>query len=162
MDNVPEDRRAWRRVANEVQGALRDVNGHLIVLNHRVGTRVSLRDVDLTCLDIVARYGPLSPSALATRAGVHPATMTGILDRLERSGWVARDRDQADRRAVVVRAVADQGGELYRLYGGMRAALNDICAEYDVEQLELIAGFLRRVAHAGERSADALAGDGQV
>lgn len=156
MDNVPEDRRAWRRVANEVQQALRDLNGQLVGLNHRVSARVELRSVDLTCLDLISRYGPISPSALARRAGMHPATMTGILDRLERSGWIVRERDQADRRAVVVRVLPDRGGEIFRLYAGMRGELDDICADYDVEQLELIAGFLARVAAAGERSAEAL------
>jgi DNA-binding MarR family transcriptional regulator len=158
MNNVPEDRRTRRRVTNEVQGALREVNGQLAVLNHRVGGRVALRDGDLACLDLIARYGPLSPSAVAARAGTHPATMTGILDRLERGGWIVRERDQADRRAVVVRVLPDRGGELFRQYAGMRGELTGICADYDVEQLELIAGFLRRVAGAGERSAADLAG----
>ena len=162
MDNVPEDRRAWRRAANDVQGALRDVNGHLGVLNHHVSTRVALRDVDLGCLDLVARYGPIGPGALARRAGMHPATMTGILDRLERSGWIVRERDQADRRAVVVRVLPDRGSELFRLYGGMRGELNDVCAGYDTGQLELIAGFLARVAEAGERAAEELAGEEQA
>ena len=159
MDNVPEDRRPWRRAANEVQGALRDVNGRLVGLNQRVSARVSLRTIDLTCLDLVARFGPISPSALARRAGMHPATMTGILDRLERSGWLVRERDQADRRAVVVRVLPDRGSEIFRLYAGMRGALNTICADYDTAQLEMIAGFLTRVAEAGELSAEEL---GQV
>lgn len=162
MSNVPEDRREWRRVANEVQGALRDVNGHLVVLNHRVGSRVALRDVDLACLDLIARYGPMSPSALAKRAGMHPATMTGVLDRLERSGWVARERDAEDRRAVVVRVLPGRGNELFRLYASMRGSLNDICADYDAEQLALVRDFLRRVAGAGERAADELADEADV
>jgi DNA-binding MarR family transcriptional regulator len=41
--------------------------------------------------------------------------MTGVLDRLERGGWVARDRHPSDRRAVVVRALRDQDAELMRL-----------------------------------------------
>ncbi len=159
MDNVPEDRRTWRRVANEVQGALRELNGHLSVLNHRIGTRVALRDGDLICLDLIARYGPISPSALARRAGTHPATMTGVLDRLERSGWITRERDQADRRAVVVRVLPDRGGEIFRHYAGMREALDEVCADYDPGQLEMIAGFLARVAEAGDRSAAKLGAD---
>jgi DNA-binding MarR family transcriptional regulator len=152
MDNVSK-----KRATNAVQDALREVNGHLGLLNRQVGGRVALRDVDLGCLDLIARFGPIGPSALAKRAGMHPATMTGVLDRLERSGWIVRERDQADRRAVVVRALPDRGGEIFRLYGGMRGELRDICADYDVAQLELIAGFLDRVAAAGERAAERLA-----
>jgi DNA-binding MarR family transcriptional regulator len=157
MNNVPEVRRGRRRAAIEVEGALRELNGQLAGLNHRVGSRIALRDVDLGCLDLIARYGPLSPSAVARRAGTHPATMTGILDRLERGGWIVRERDEADRRAVVVRVLPGRGGEIFRLYAGMRDELAGICADYDVEQLKLIAGFLRRCAGAGERSAADLA-----
>jgi DNA-binding MarR family transcriptional regulator len=42
--------------------------------------------------------------------GASAATITGILDRLERGGWAARDRDPSDRRAVRVRALLDRNG----------------------------------------------------
>ncbi|HVV23692.1 MAG TPA: MarR family transcriptional regulator, partial [Pseudonocardiaceae bacterium] len=105
------------------------------------------------------RYGPLSPSALARRAGLHPATVTGILDRLERGGWVARDRDTTDRRAVLVRALRDRTGELYRLYSGMNDSMDDLCAGYDETELELLADFLHRTANAGRAATDELAGE---
>ena len=95
--------------------------------------------MDLDCLDLISRHGPLSPTALARRAGLHPATVTGILDRLERGGWVARDRDQADRRAVTVRALRDRGAEVLRLYSGMNASMDQICAGYTDTELELLA-----------------------
>jgi len=129
------------------------------LLNHRVGANLDLKDVDLDCLDLIARHGPLSPSALARRAGLHPATMTGILDRLERGGWVVRERDQSDRRAVVVRALRDRNAELLRLYSGMNASMDRICAEYGDVELELLADFLRRTADAGRIATDGLAGD---
>jgi DNA-binding MarR family transcriptional regulator len=75
--------------------------------------------------------------------------MTGILDRLERAGWIARERDPADRRAITVRALPDRGGEMFGLFSGMNAAMDDVCAEYDEEQLKLLAGFLRKTTDAG-------------
>ena len=62
--------------------------------------------------------GALSPTALARRAGIHPATMTGILDRLERGGWIVRDRGQADRRSVTIQIVKDRTAAVYRRYPG--------------------------------------------
>jgi DNA-binding MarR family transcriptional regulator len=44
-----------------------------------------------------------SPSALAQKAGVTRATMTGLLDGLERDGLVQRAFDTADRRRLTVR-----------------------------------------------------------
>src|SRR3981189_3828357 len=84
-----------RRLTAAIKQSLRALSIQLSLLNHQVGARLALNDVDLDCLDLVARHGPLSPSALAQRAGLHPATMTGILDRLERGGWVIRERDPA-------------------------------------------------------------------
>ena len=85
--------------------------------------------------------------------------MTGILDRLERGGWVARERDPNDRRAVVVRVRRDRGAELFRLYAGMNTSMDQICAGYSDDQLELLADFLRRTTDAGQAATDELAAD---
>jgi len=148
-----------RRLSAAIKDSLRELSNQLSLLNHHVGAHVDLKDVDLDCLDLIARHGPLSPSALARRAGLHPATMTGILDRLERGAWVARDRDSSDRRAVVVRALRDRNAELFRLYSGMNASMDQICAGYGDTELELLADFLRRTTNAGRDATDELAGD---
>ncbi|GAA4257447.1 MarR family winged helix-turn-helix transcriptional regulator [Dactylosporangium darangshiense] len=145
-----------RRTTNAIKESLRALSTQLSLLNHQVGAQLELKDVDFDCLDLVNRFGPLSPSALARRAGLHPATMTGILDRLERGGWVARERDPSDRRAVVVRALRDRAAEVYHLFSGMNGRMDDLCAGYDEAQLQLLAGFLDRVTEAGRISADDL------
>lgn len=142
-----------------VKSSLRELNIQLSVLNHQVSARAALKDVDLDCFDLVSRYGPLSPSALARRAGLHPATMTGVLDRLERGGWVARERDSSDRRAVTVRASRERNAELFRLYAGMNSSMDEVCAQYGDAELELVADFLRRTANAGQDAAEKLAAD---
>src|SRR4030081_3868584 len=111
-----------RRLTAAIKQSLRALSIQLSLLNHQVGARAGLNDVDLDCLDLVARHGPLSPRPLAARAALPPATVTGILDRLERGGWVARERDPSDRRAVVVRARHERNAELMRLYAGMNTS----------------------------------------
>ena len=136
------------------------MRNQLSLLNHRVSTRLELRDIDLDCLEIIGRHGPLSPSALARRAGLHPATMTGILDRLQRGGWISRERDPAasDRRSVAVRARRDRNAELFQLYAGMNSSMDQICAGYGESELEVVADFLRRTTEAGRNATDELAG----
>jgi DNA-binding MarR family transcriptional regulator len=151
--------RRRRRLNVAIKESLRELSIQLSLLNHHVGGHLDLKDVDLDCLDLIARHGPLSPSALARRAGLHPATMTGIIDRLERGGWVARDRDPSDRRAVLVRALRERNAELLRLYSGMNTSMDQICAGYGETELELLADFLRRTANAGRSATDELAGD---
>jgi DNA-binding MarR family transcriptional regulator len=147
-----------RRLITAIKGSLRELSNQLSLLNHHVGTRIDLKDVDLDCLELINRHGPMSPSDLARSAGLHPATMTGILDRLERAGWVARERDPSDRRAVLVRVRHDRASELFRLYAGMNAAMDRLCATYSDEQLELLSDFLRRTTDAGRDATEQLAG----
>jgi DNA-binding MarR family transcriptional regulator len=132
--------------------ALRDAAAQLGRLNQAVGGEIDLRAVDLECLDLIAREGPIGPSELATAAQLHPASLTKILDRLERSGLAERTRDPGDRRRVTVRAVPELGAELARLYRPMALAMDRICEEYTIEQLELLTGFLRQVKQAGQTS----------
>ncbi len=147
-----------RRAANRIKDSLRELRNQLSLLNHQVGSRLELRDVDLDCLDLVSRHGPLSPSALARRAGLHPATMTGILDRLQRAGWVTRERDagSTDRRAVAVRARRERSAELFDLFAGMNSAMDEICAGYRDSELDLLADFLHRATEAGRKATDDL------
>ena len=153
-----EAARRRRRLDREVRASLRDVSVQLSLLNHQVRGQLELKGTDLECLDLISRDGPLSPSALARRAGLHPATMTGILDRLERGGWIVRERDPTDRRAVLIRAERGRGADVLRLYAGMNSAMDQIIGQYDEGQLELLAGFLHRTAEAGRAAAEELAG----
>lgn len=147
-----------RRLILEIRNSLREMTNQLTLLNHQVSARVGLKDVDLDCLELLARFGPMSPSTLARNAGLHPATMTGILDRLQRGGWVVRERDPeaTDRRAVTVRALRERNAELFELYSGMNSSMDDICAGYEEAQLELLADFLRRTTSAGRVATDDL------
>jgi DNA-binding MarR family transcriptional regulator len=162
MSSIPtrdvEAARRRRRLTTAIKESLRELSNQLSLLNHHVGAHVELKDVDLDCLELINRHGPLGPSALARRAGLHPATVTGILDRLERGGWVARERDPSDRRAVVVRTRRDRGAELFRLYAGMNSSMDELCAGYADAELELLADFLRRTTDAGRDATDQLAG----
>jgi DNA-binding MarR family transcriptional regulator len=156
---VADAARQRRRQTLAIRESLRELSRQLSLLNHQVGTRLELRDIDLDCLDLIAKHGPVSPSALARRAGLHPATMTGILDRLERGGWITRDRDPdaTDRRAVTIRLRRERGAEVLGLYSGMNTSLEQICAGYTDAELELLAGFLRRTTDAGRQATDDLA-----
>ena len=158
---TPERADAIRRrqqSSAEIRDSLRELRIQLALLNYRVGSQLELKDVDLDCLDILDAHGPLSPTELERRAALHPATMTGILDRLERGGWIVRERDASDRRAVSVRAVHERYAELLRLYSGLSRSMNKLLADYSDSELATIADFLRRTVDAGRSATDELAG----
>lgn len=57
----------------------------------------------LSCL---ALEGRLSQIDLAERMRIEPPTLVGILDRMERDGWIRRGGDVNDRRRKLVEATA--------------------------------------------------------
>lgn len=56
-----------------------------------------------TCAGTCASNSPRTPAELAEAAGVTRATMTGLIDTLERDGLVRREPDPDDRRMMSVR-----------------------------------------------------------
>ena len=152
-----EAKRARRRRIAAAKQSLRELRIELAVLNHRVGSKIEIKDIDLDCLDMIVRHGPISPTALARRVGVHLATMTGILARLESGGWIVRDRVENDRRAVLVHGVPDKQRDIVHLYSGMNSALDEILDSYSDDQIDLVVDFLRRCTQAGQMATDRFA-----
>lgn len=61
----------------------------------------------------LGKDGALTPGVLAQRVGCAQPSLTGVIDRLERDGYVERSRDTEDRRKVHVE-LTEQGRALYR------------------------------------------------
>ncbi len=77
----------------------------------RAERETGLTGPQLWTIKVVAESGPVKISELARRMYLHPATVGGILDRLEAKGLVERTRSRQDRRVVRV-ALTSQGEEL--------------------------------------------------
>jgi DNA-binding MarR family transcriptional regulator len=145
-------------LVREVQDGLRDLIVRLQGVNDAVASHVDLRPGDIELLDLVARHGPMSPSEVTAGTGIHPATLTGVIDRLEAGGWMARVPDPDDRRRIGLQALRDRGPELVKLYAPMNRSLAEICAELTQSQLETVRDFLRAAAAAGTDAAAELRG----
>jgi DNA-binding MarR family transcriptional regulator len=64
----------------------------------------------LWAIRIVAEEAPIKVSDLARRMYLHPATVVGILDRLEKRGMISRVRSREDRRVVEIE-LTEQGND---------------------------------------------------
>lgn len=130
-------------------------------MSSEIGGRLVLRAIDLECLGALLGLGPTAPGALARHVAVHPATMTGILDRLERGGWVVRERgEEGDRRSIRVHVVPDRAREVLDLLGGVDAQMDDLCAGYTEAELAVVVDFLERAATAVDEGVGNLRADG--
>lgn len=67
----------------------------------------------LVCLHTIKEFGSITAKVIASEMFVSPSTVVGVLDRLEEKGFVLRERDRGDRRAINV-SLTDKGSEFLR------------------------------------------------
>lgn len=145
-------------LAGQLRNALLELRVELSVSTRRVAAVTGLKESDLDVLDVLSRYGAQSPTALAQRMGIHPATMTGVLARLEKSNWVIRRRDVTDRRSVQVEPTGFD--RLTAIYRDADERLAAIAAELTDDAGETVLGYLNRICAAvRDASAELAVGD---
>ena len=131
-------------------------------INNAAAARLGINDTDLRCIQLLAEHGPLTAGELARMTGLTTASITGLVDRLERAGLAHRTHDPSDRRRVVVElqrnAVMAQVMPLFTpVTRAWRKALDD----YDEHTLAAIAAFLEQAADVLETEAHRLRGVGE-
>lgn len=127
------------------RSTLRFIAG-VVLHNHAVAQRVGLGASDSQLISLLNLHGPLTPGRLAELTGLTTGTVTGVIDRLERAGYVRRERDPGDRRKVLVTPVPEAMaalGEHYRHHGEQ---LDAVLSTRDDAQLRVIADFLADLA----------------
>lgn len=94
---VPEPR-TTKEVLAALRRIIRAIDLHSRALVHRYG----LTGPQLVVLKELAEGPPRTVSELAQAVNLSQATLTGILDRLDRKGLIGRVRSTEDRRKVIV------------------------------------------------------------
>lgn len=134
------------KLKQELVEALRRHSGLTVLFHSAIADRMGLGPADHKCLDLLMRLGPLSAGELADRSGLTTGAITGVIDRLERSKYVARASDANDRRRVVVepqlkKANADFGP----IFAGIAKDTAALLDEYTADQLELLLEFVNSI-----------------
>jgi DNA-binding MarR family transcriptional regulator len=97
-------------------------------------------------LDLLDRFGPLTAGELGEKSGLAPASITGLLDRLEKKAFVKRVADPADGRRVRAELRRERLAALAPLFNDLVTEMESLCAQHSVEELELIASFMTEAA----------------
>ncbi|MFI6602216.1 MarR family winged helix-turn-helix transcriptional regulator [Nonomuraea sp. NPDC050536] len=106
---------------------------------------------DLRCLEVLLQDQEMTPSQLGMALGLTTGSVTAMLDRLEKLGYLTRSPDPGDRRKVIVRATEETAAKSWELYGPIVQEGSSIPASYTDEQVELLLDFTRRSRELYER-----------
>ena len=123
----------------------RELSGVTVMLHSRIAELLGLSATDHKCLDLAMRAeGPLTAGRIAELSGLSTGAVTGVIDRLERAGYVSRVRDPHDRRKVLVQVNKVDEKKFARLFGGLLTRLEETAAHYSDDQLAVIEDYLAR------------------
>lgn len=134
-----------------------------IAFHEAVAERLGLHITDHKALGVLFDDGPMPAGRLGERIGLTTGSVTAMVDRLEKAGYVRRERDPGDRRKVVVTPIrdAEREAKIDALFGHMRRAFAKNLPGYGDEDLRLIVDFLgRSVAALREATAGVRTDDG--
>ncbi|HYA92751.1 MAG TPA: MarR family transcriptional regulator [Thermodesulfobacteriota bacterium] len=97
-----------RNVAiSEIMQSLRRIFKAVQDYSHEVSEKFGITGPQLWALKTIFQNESLSLSDLSERMYLHPSTITGVIDRLEKKGYVIRNRDKVDRRVIYVQLTAE-------------------------------------------------------
>src|SRR5215203_1691406 len=109
---------------------------------------------DLRCLEILTQNDSVLPSQLALQLGLTTGSVTTMLDRLERLGYVTRSADPADRRKVVVRITTKAAKKAAKIYGPIvLEGERDVLSSYSAAELHVLFDYHQRSRQLQEHHA---------
>jgi DNA-binding MarR family transcriptional regulator len=122
----------------------RQLSAATIMFHQTVADRLGLNPTDHKCLDLLSLTGARTAGELAGLTGLTTGAITGVIDRLEKAGFVRREDDPNDRRRVIVRVVPRRYRDVGRLFEYLASAMAELGARYSEEQLATILDFMNR------------------
>ena len=131
-----------------------------------LGRRRSLRDpIASTCEQLqftppqvhallwLGQDGALTMGDLARRLGVTEKTVTGVVDRLEREGYLARERSVSDRRVVRCRLTPEGQSTFQKLDRSMTQGMRQFLGILDVSDRKALFRILDKLLRRIDSSA---------
>ncbi|MFD5086905.1 MarR family winged helix-turn-helix transcriptional regulator [Kitasatospora sp. NPDC058406] len=107
-----------------------------------------LRLMQHAALAATAEYGPVAQADLGRLLAVDPKDMVGILNHLQRAGYVLRSPDPADKRKNAVTVTPEGAAVLARCAALAEAANEELLAPLNPDEQRQLMALLARV-HEG-------------
>jgi DNA-binding MarR family transcriptional regulator len=125
----------------ELENAMRRVSSQGAMFAKTVADRAGISSADMDCIDFVNVEGRMTAGRLAELTGLTTGAITGVVDRLEKAGFVRRERDETDRRKVFIVPVAERMMEMGRPFELVRRVMQKQCDAYSEAELKFLVRY---------------------
>jgi DNA-binding MarR family transcriptional regulator len=128
----------------------RELSDAIVFFHEAVAAHLGMTAAEWKCLGLLREYGSSSASRLAELSGFTTGAITGIVDRLERAGYVRREPHLTDRRSVMVQPqhLKEVQQRVAPIFQSLLNAMATIASHYTAAELEAIASFFSETTAA--------------
>src|SRR6266576_5498887 len=123
MESALSRPKARAALMEELEHAMRRSSAQGVIFGQTVANSVGISGSDLECLDFLNLEGRVTAGRLAEVTGLTTGAITGVVDRLEKAGFVRRERDDNDRRKVYIAIVPENIAKVGKFYEHMQRAM---------------------------------------
>ena len=135
-----------QEILQELSQVGREHSDATVLFHATMASLLDLHPTDYKALSMVERLGAMSAGEIAQHSGLAAASVTNLIDRLERKGFVRRVPDPQDRRRVMVEPVMDRVMTARGLFASTQRSLTQLYKHYSDQDLAVIVDFLKRNA----------------
>ncbi|ASB88966.1 MarR family transcriptional regulator [Bacillus sonorensis] len=114
-----------------------------VFMHQAIAEKIELNRTDHKCLEIISRSGKLTAGELAEKSNLTTGAITGVIDRLEKAGYVRRIRDSADRRRLLLELIPENMGDIHDIFENLTESSVEFLSQYTDEELKIITGFIK-------------------
>lgn len=136
---------ARERLLGELSTVSRRYMAAYARFNQALADRLKLHPTDVQCLNLLGLEDePVTTGRIAELTGLTTGSATRLVDRLEKAGYVVRERDAADRRRVLVATVPERIAEFGRMWERLSGGWYELFEELRDDELAVLVGHMGR------------------
>jgi len=126
--------------------SMRGLGNRTVLYQQTVAASLGLYNNDFLSIDILREKGPVTAGELSKLTGLTTGSVTSLIDRLEKNGFVRRQQDPHDRRKVIIVPLYEDKEDVKATYLRLHEKMVELASAYSDEELELISQFLNKAS----------------
>ncbi|MGM0889286.1 MAG: MarR family winged helix-turn-helix transcriptional regulator [Bacillota bacterium] len=127
-----------------------------VLFQQNMAQKIGVSHTDLKSAEILNETGPITAGELSKITGLSTGSVTALINRLEKSGYVKRERDQLDGRKVMIMPIPERQEQIKSHYQSLSMATKELCSAYNEQELMLINQFVEEITKIMDKENDKL------
>lgn len=127
----------------EMVSLVRNLGTRVVLFQQKIAEILDVYTHDFTSINVLSETGPITAGELSKRIGLTTGSVTALVDRLEKAGFVRREKHPEDRRSIIIVPQYETKNEVKAAYFQLNNKMLELSDKYTEKERELIKSFLK-------------------